>query len=174
MIIDKDFLSSSQKNFINNVVLNNKFPFYYNSFTVRKGDGLSMGSHVLIKRPEDRKPGEQFFNSDYTQTFMEMFSNFMIKHGLPYTTVLRASLNLTYYNGKIKSETHLDHTYDHKQLLIYLNDPIDKKASTVIIDNKKEIKIKPEQFKGVCWDFKKHYHYFPKKGSRVVVVFTYR
>ena len=43
----------------------------------------------------------------------------------------RISLNLTFNNGFDKSEIHKDHDYDHKQIIIYLND-CDKKAKTVI------------------------------------------
>ena len=50
----------------------------------------------------------------------------------------------------------------------------DKKSYTVIKNGKKEIKVRPEKYKGVCFDNQPHYLYFPKKGLRAVMVFTFK
>ena len=48
-----------------------------------------------------------------------------------------------------------------------------KNAYLFIEDNKKILKIKPEKYKGVCFDGQPHYFKFPKSKIRLVVVFTF-
>ena len=54
--------------------------------------------------------------------------------------IYRAAINLTVNNSVKKCPIHYDHNYEHKQILIYLNDS-DKNAKTVIL-NKKNKKLK--------------------------------
>ena len=85
---------------------------------------------------------------------------------------LRCSVNVCFYNNQNKSLIHRDHEFEHKQIILYLND-ID--GDTVIInDDKTETNVKPEKFKMVCFDGVPHYMYYPKSGYRAIVVFTFR
>jgi len=86
----------------------------------------------------------------------------------------------------MKRIDHIDYAGYHKQLLIYLNDPIDKESHTVILDedaplgipddgNQKQLKrVIPEKYKGVCFENLPHYQVYPKFGERIVSVFTFR
>ena len=57
---------------------------------------------------------------------------------------------------------------------MYLNNPIDKEATTVILKDKKIYKNTcPEQYKAVIFDNLEHYFYYPKEGSRIVLVITF-
>ena len=42
-------------------------------------------------------------------------------------------------------------------------------------NNNKQIlkEIYPEKFKGICFGSNLHYHFFPKKGARIVLVATF-
>lgn len=176
IIEDYDFLKQDQKDFVKEVVLQPFFPYFYTPYTVEKGDGLGVLNHILIKRPEDREQNETQFNSDFSKQFVDIFNTFCEKNNIEYKEILRACVNLTYWNGLDKCETHTDHNYDHKQLLIYLNNPIYANSFTVICDeNNNKIKsIKPKQFLGVCWGGNPHYHYFPKEGARIVAIYTFK
>lgn len=176
MIIEDDgFLKQDQMDFVNNIVLQPFFPYFYTPHTVDIGDNLGTLNHILIRRPEDRKPDEPIHNSDYTQKFVEIFDTFCKKNNIKYKEILRACVNLTFWNGLDKCEIHRDHNYKHKQLLIYLNQPLDRNSYTVILDESgKKIKmVKPKQFRGVCWDGNDHYHHFPKEGARIVAIYTF-
>ena len=64
----------------------------------------------------------------------------------------------------------------NKQLIIYLNQPQDTNSKTVVLDEDKETILKeivPEQFKGVCFETKPHYLYYPRYGYRVICVYTF-
>ena len=80
---------------------------------------------------------------------------------------------MDFNNGYQTCNQHEDHPFPHQQLLVYLNECSDD-LYTVIKKGDEEIKIKPEKYKGVCFEKTMHYHYYPKKGRRVVLVMTYK
>ena len=107
---------------------------------------------------------------------MNLLENFAKKNNIPSGEFLRCSINFTFADKNERSEIHQDHDFPHKQLIIYLNES-DKKATTVILDDDKKTvlkEIEPEQFKGVCFENKPHYLNYPKKGYRVICVYTFR
>jgi len=72
--------------------------------------------------------------------------------------------------------THQDHHFDHYQMLIYVNDMKDKDSKLVILDDDEKTILKevyPDKFKGLIFDNKPHYHYYPKQGTRWVMVCTF-
>ena len=174
IIEDSNFLTSNQKDFIHNIVCGNNFPFYLQNESVR-GDSKSLLTHNIILRPEDR--GEEYLNSTFhTNDFIDILKTFCIKHFIPFNEILRLSVNLTFNNGNDKCPLHIDHPgKKHNQLIIYCNDVLDKNSKTVICDkDNKEVKeVIPEIYKGICFTEKPHYHYFPKQGHRIVLVYTW-
>ena len=170
---DSNFLSEDSKDFINDQILTNEFPFYMNDHAV-PGDNVKNMMHVVLPRIEDRD--KTYRENKFLNEFVKILNEFCNKNKLRYNEILRIAVNLTYYNGvKDMSPTHCDHEFEHNQLLIYLNDPLDKDSCTVIINEQgSEIKIKPEKYKGVCFSRMPHYASFPKIGERYVLVFTFR
>ena len=77
----------------------------------------------------------------------------MLKIKLKIKKLFRVSINLSFNIGVKKSIVHQDHDFDHKQLIIYLND-CDKNSKTVILNKKNKIikEITPEKYKGVVFD----------------------
>ena len=175
IIVDENFLSEKNKKFIEETVLSNNFPFYLNNKTTRFDDNKFF-SHVIIKRPEERKENESLFNSPYANEFIDIFKSFIVKNKINTEEILRGSVNLTFRTFENKCSVHEDHAYPHKQLLIYLNNCKDKEAKTVLLNNVGKIihKITPEQYKGVCFDSCPHYMIFPKRDIRAVMIFTFR
>jgi len=177
MVEDKNFLTKEQKDFISKIILSSNFPYYANFTTVPGKDNNTHFNHVVIRRPEERKENEPLFNSPYANEFIDIFKSFIVKNKINTEEILRCSVNLTFRTFQNKCPVHEDHSYPHKQLLIYLNDCKDKEAKTVILDktSKKIInKITPEQYKGICFDSCPHYMVFPKKDVRIVLVYTFR
>ena len=88
--------------------------------------------------------------------------------------MLRVCVNFTYHNGKrLESPVHVDHEFEHEQLIVYLNQPMDRQSFTVVLDEN-ESKIAPRKYRGVSFGKIEHYHYYPKVGDRYVLIFTYR
>ena len=168
MIEDKNFLNSQQKEFITDFLLKNTFPYYIQPYTL-EGDYIPILAHTCKRRNEE-------WNTPNKQVFIKILDSFCSKHKIKYKDIIRCSVNLTFYPGVDASGIHVDHPgKKHSQLIIYCNDPEDKKSFTVICNkNKKQIKkIKPEQFKGIYFGDNPHYHFYPKKGFRVVLVYTF-
>lgn len=176
LVKDDNFLRDEQKLFINNIFLSSNFSYYLNHNSV-PGDNNKYLSHTMIKRPEDKKHGDPFLNSEYADQVIDIFKTFLIKNKIDCQEILRCAVNLTFKTMNNSCPIHNDHDYEHKQLLIYLNDCVDKTAKTVLLDDKgKKIlhKITPKQYTGVCFNSCPHYMIYPKKDIRVVLVYTFR
>ena len=169
---DKDFLNKKQIKYINEHILNVHIPWYFQKNTVISKKQKPYFSHTVLRIPEERKEGEKF-NSIESSFCTDVLNVFCKKNNIEYKELLRIAFNLSYNNGFEKCDIHRDHDYVHKQLIVYLNN-CDEQSYTVIKNNKKEIKIKPESFKGVCFENKPHYHYFPKEGIRVILIMTFK
>jgi len=174
IVEDKNFLTQNQKDFISNVVCGDNFPFYLQEESTI-GASSPLLTHNLIHRPEVRK--DKYWNSNYHRDdFTDILKTFCIKHSLPFNEILRLCVNFSFNNGQDKCPLHIDHPeIKHNQLLVYCNDVLDKNSKTVICNkNKKKIKeVIPEIYKGVYFEENPHYHYFPKKGHRIVLVYTW-
>lgn len=176
LIEDDDFLRQEQKDFINKILLSPNFPYYLNLFSVDKDDDNAYLSHSILNRPEERKPGE-VFKSAYADQAVDIFKTFIIKNRINTEELLRCTINLCFKTKNKTCVVHNDHDYKHKQLIIYLNDPIDKTSKTILLNEKQDKiihRITPKQYKGVCFDSCPHYFYFPKKDIRVAIVYTFR
>lgn len=177
LIKDKNFLKKKHKDHINNIILGPNFPWYFKKTSVTSNKFQKIKKlnsylmHMVVERIETREQGV-FSNSSETNFCIDILNLFCKKHNIKYKNIFRAAFNLTFNNGNQKSGVHIDHNFYHKQLIVYLNE-CNEKSFTIIKNNKKEIKIKPEQFKGICFESKPHYHIFPKKEPRFVLVITF-
>ena len=171
---DDSFLTEENKSFINNVVLNNNFPYYIEPHGVGK-DNKYFLCHVVLKRKEERQKSETF-NSNFYMDFLYIIDSFFKKHKIKVKELLRIAVNYSFNNTHEKSMIHTDHDFKHNQLLICLNDPEDKNSNTVILNNKNKIfkSIAPKQYKGICFSGVPHYVYYPKFGNRIMLVCTFR
>lgn len=173
MILEDDnFLSDESKNYVNTTILGEGvMPYYFRYAT--ENDNALIFNHTVINRLEKRKDGE-YYNSPEGEKIVKILYEFCSKNNIKVNEILRCSINVTINNGLEKCAVHNDHDYPHSQLIVYLNNINDKDSKTVILDNENKIEISPKLFKGVLFDNKPHYHYFPKQGHRVVSVFTFR
>jgi len=168
-IKDDNFLSDLSKRYIHQSFLNVGFPYYYGGeLIIDSEEHIPFLAHVIKKRDDD------LINSDCYQDCVNMIVEFTEKHKIKYKEILRMAVNFTYPNGFEKCPIHQDHPFPHKQLLIYLNDPQDKNARTVILGNNKKYEIQPQQYRAICFENKPHFHYFPKVGERIVLVTTFK
>jgi hypothetical protein len=164
-IEDIDFLSQSQKNKIEDIFKNQNTPFYFTNDAAKIGDGCSHFLHHVIR------DGEK--NSSMVPMFVDILDTFCKKHNITYTKIHRCAVNVTFNVGKSKTEPHVDHTFPHKQLIVYLNQP--EGGDTIILnDNNTPFKIvSPEKWKGIMFDSNPHYQHFPMTGIRIITIITF-
>ena len=172
IIEDNNFLTDSQKDMLENV-LGQNFPFYYTPSAL-DGDDIGYMSHTILRRPELRLEGDDGINSKHYDFFKEILISFCQKNKISLNKALRICVNLTLPSLKKSSGVHVDHDFEHKQLILYLTD--NEEACTHVLEDDKETvikSIKPEKYKAVCFSNKFHYVDLPKQKRRVVVVFTF-
>jgi hypothetical protein len=175
IIEDKNFLNNDQKEHLKNNVLGDNFPWYWNDHAVNVEDETGYFFHQVLLRPNDR-PYENHINSNYYDFFEDVFKSFCKNNNLEYKEILRICLNASVSSNQKESFIHRDHNFPCKHMLIYLSDIKDDIGYTYIYeDDKKTLikKIKPEMYKGVCWDWKYHSAEPPSNGRRVVIVYTF-
>jgi hypothetical protein len=176
---NNNFLTKENIEFINNVVLNKDFPYFINYFNDNEKLSLSLSKNIFLSHTVqirlDTCNLKEAINSPYYEITLDILKNFCKSINQKVNFFTRINYNLTFNNGKIKSHIHKDHDgFDHKQIIIYLND-CDKEATTCIVDNKSKLlkEIMPEKYKGICFNSLKHYQKFPKTGHRVILVATF-
>ena len=174
-IIKDDFLSKDSINFIEKTVLSSSFPYFYNAHTIHDPpDNNAYMGHDILRRPEERAPGENF-NSTYGEQFLKILKDFSDAADIKINDVFRMSVNITFAGLTKNCPTHTDHQYPHHQLIVYLN-ACDSESSTVVLsEDKSKIvnSIQPKKYRGFCFSSAPHYMVFPRRGSRVVAVFTF-
>ena len=172
---DKNFLSQIQKQKWENLLNNFSFPFYLDDAKADFPNQYTYLSHILLHRSQDQKPFLGSFNSEHAPYFVSLLHSFCKKNNIVVAKIHRMAINLTFNLGKIKPHIHTDHQHDYYHLLIYLNN-FTKGETILLKKDKKTIDhiIKPKTNMAVsfpkCW----HIGTSPKKGRRVVAVYTFK
>ena len=132
-IEDKDFLNEDEKKYIENTFISDQFPLYQLFGDVfADGKSNTMLQHHIVERDTNN------YTSQYYPFIHNLVSKFTQKHNLPYNKILRSAVNLTFKDKLNKCDPHIDHNQPHNQLIIYINEPLDKFANTVILSEDKK------------------------------------
>lgn len=186
-------ITQREQETIDNVVLGCQFPWYYISQQTLNKDlkflpkeikpymsyiNSPFCSHTLLARTEvenvDHLSRKSNDFSYYYEFFMEIFHRFTVQHSIKYKKIFRANLNLNWYNGDGHTEPHLDHSWPHKNFIMYLNDC--EQGQTILWPNdfSASYMIPCKKNTAVTFDSVWHGHRFPKiLEKRVVFVVTY-
>ncbi len=176
----QNFLTKENKKFIEEVVYGKNFPvFFQQGITLLPGTINDrpkdvMFCHVVLKRLEQTQNLKDAINTDdlvYTNT-LDILNNFCKKIGEKPNFYTRIAYNITIPNKNKTCGVHLDHEYNHKQIIIYLND---SSGDTFIVDKNNNVlkKIPYKAGKGVCFENLPHYQEYPKFGARIALVATF-
>lgn len=111
----EDILEQEHKDIINNNILTNKIPYYLNQTQTLEDDRINF-THLL----KHRGTGEITSNLYYD--VMKIISSLCKKTNTKIKHSLRACINLTFPYNPPEGAIHLDHSFDHKQFIIYLTD----------------------------------------------------
>jgi hypothetical protein len=86
----------------------------------------------------DEYPIDKCINSTFYLDTLKIINNFLSSIKETANIFLRISYNFTFSLEHQDLFIHKDHVIPHKQIIIYLNDPFDKEASTFILNEKKK------------------------------------
>lgn len=164
-------LTQEQENFVE-FIKSNSFPWFYQRAT----DNYKFFGHAFMKRNYDPSYiGQGDINSDYYNLAKSIFDKFCTDNNVLYKTILRSSANCALPFAEEYSDIHVDHEFDHKVFLLYLNDVAN--GETCLFDNDKNLikTIKPEKYKGVIFDGKINHaiRSCAINQIRLVLVFTF-
>lgn len=156
---------------LKNNIFSDNFPWFL-EVTTNNEYGKFFFSHIIVKRPDKKIPVSKI-NSNYFDSTINVLNQIVEHNDLNVNSFLRINVNLTVnHGGGISCSPHYDHDFEHKNLLIYLNE---SSGPTVVIDSENKNKEYFHPKKDVIITFEgEHYHYQPNVGEkRVVLVATY-
>lgn len=165
-------------NYLNfkNLVLSKNFT-WFRSETIEGDDALKLDknfdnyaylSHMFLRRPVDACLYSKE-NCQYVEYIHQIFREITDFNKLDPQVIYRMNANAVYpTEKKLPSPLHVDHSFPHKNMIIYLTDP--QGGSTIIEDE--EYSVKEDDvlfFDGQL----KHCARPPSRDVRIVLVFTF-
>ena len=170
----QNFLTKENKDFIKDTLFSKSFPFFFQEGTTTDKPEDVIFCHVVLKRLEENKDLKDAINTDDTTYLntLDILNNFCRKIGEKPNFYTRISYNITIPNKNKACGIHVDHVFNHKQIIIYLNE---SSGNTFIVDKKNKVvkEIPYELGKGVCFENLPHYQEYPKFGARIALVATF-
>jgi hypothetical protein len=135
-------------------------------------------SHTLLHRTEvenvkhNERPATEI--SQYWEFFLEIFHRFMTENNIKYSNIFRANLNLTWHNGNNHTAPHLDHSWPHKNFIMYLTSCDNGQTIVWPDDFSTSYMIPCIEYTAVTFKQHWHAHRYPTPGARrLVFVVTY-
>ena len=123
-------------------------------------------SHKLFTRPVGVE--EHLFPtiaSEYLKSFADLLYSVFDLNAIEVKCIYRMSVNLVMPSTDSHSPLHVDHSFPHRNIIMYLTDA---GGDTVVND---EV-YSPKEDDIIMFEGK-HYHHFPMKDARIVFVATY-
>jgi len=147
-----------------NNFLNKDCPYYLRIGQTIVDDRVNF-THTLQDRRDQEITSDKYYDVIKIVTRLCKTMNIKLKK------TLRASANLTFPQSPSRGAIHVDHPFDHKQIIIYLTDG----GATHIFNDKNKVikKIASKKARVLCFDKQSHAVVHPKKHARVIVVVTF-
>ncbi|NBW57532.1 hypothetical protein EBR43_07085 [bacterium] len=156
-----------------NFVLSLSFSWYWNSLigdqhlNVDGYHNIGHYGHVFLERPEQVKNRIPRQTSEYLNDVSNIILEILESNNIEVNSFLRISANCVHSSDQILNSTpHVDHEFDHKNILLYLTNV---GGSTVVKD---EI-FTPNEDDIILFGGETHYMQTPQKDRRVVLVATF-
>jgi len=157
------------------LILSEHFPWFQYSETLEPGsdlgeyDDVPFLSHGFLIRPGVDGNLYSRSNSEYLNVVQEVFKEICFVNGIEPEVVYRINANYTLPTEKnIPSPPHVDHTYSHKNMLIYLTPT---NGGNTIVDGEDVV---AEENDIIIFDGSlKHCARPPVTGKRIVLIITY-
>jgi len=81
----------------------------------------------VIQRPSPKTPFCTVLDSECEET-RDVFNEILVYNDISYKTIYRLNFNSTFYAHDKMSPPHVDHDYDHDNMIVYLNSFSDGKT----------------------------------------------
>ncbi len=155
------------------LVLSLVFPWYWNStigdlsLKVEGYHNLGHYGHVFLERPEQVRNRVPRQTSEHLDKVSDIIAEILQFNNIELNSFLRISANCVHPSSDILNSTpHVDHEFDHKNILLYLTSA---GGSTVVKD---EI-FNPNEDDVIIFGGETHYMQTPKKDRRIILVATF-
>jgi hypothetical protein len=156
-----------------NFVLSLVFPWYWNSsigsphLDTEGYHNLGHYGHVFLERPEQVRNRIPRQSSEHLDKVSDVIAEILQFNTIELNSFLRISANCVHSSNEILNSTpHVDHEFDHKNILLYLTSA---GGSTVVGD---EV-FNPNEDDVIIFGGETHYMQTPEKDRRVVLVATF-
>jgi len=156
-----------------NFVLSLSFPWYWNSsigsphLDTEGYHNLGHHGHVFLKRPEQVKNRIPHQTSEHLDEVSNVILEILGFNNIEVNSFIRISANSVHPSNEILNSTpHVDHEFEHKNILLYLTSA---GGSTIVGD---EI-FNPNEDDVIIFGGEKHYMQTPVKDRRVILVATF-
>lgn len=153
-----------------NKVLEPEFPYFFAQST----KNFKQFVHVLSVRHPSNIPVDGVTNSIFYDKFKEIFLNICNSNGIKVNAILRSAINCTYHAPQKIGDIHIDHSFPHKVLILYMNNFTE--GSTLIFNDHDEIikESNPEKNKYIIFSGEPHAQRFCAPGEvRATFVVTF-
>lgn len=171
LILVEDFIDDNCQEEILNAVESVNFPYF---FQLTTSENFMQFAHTLMNRNKFDESSGGEINSDFFDFFAKIFLNICKKHDINVNNILRGAINCTFNHHKHMCDIHVDHQFQHKVFILYLNEF--SCGSTLIFDTNLQLLFtsKPEKGKYIIFNGLPHSHGFCGPGeNRKVLVFTF-
>jgi hypothetical protein len=156
------------------LVLSQNFSWFRWSETIEGGSQLQKGyedfpflSHRFLTRPLNSCLYSQI-NSEYVEHMQQVFREIADFNGLDPQIIYRMNANAVHpTENNLPSPVHVDHTFPHNIMIIYLTDP---QGGSTIVEGKEYMANEDDV---LIFDGKPHCVRPPRKDIRIVLVITF-
>ena len=153
------------------IIISFEIPWQY-AISTSGDQGKFYFSHRILTRPTEQLLAPNI-TSNYFDLAIEVLSQIIKYNNLKVNSFMRINVNLTInHGGGPACDPHYDHTFPHKNLLIYLNQASGPTVSINSYDSTEEY-FHPKEDAIITFEGE-HYQYQPNIGEkRIVLVATY-
>lgn len=166
----KELINPKTKNYylLKNQIFSPNFPWHFIETTIPNESSDYAASpyfsHAIVRPPLNPNLFPSPYSS-YAELCNSVLQEILEYNKLNINSILRINVNMTLPLSQKPTQPHYDHSFEHQNLLIYLNNS----DGPTIVENEK---CYPDEdkiiiFKGL------HHHYLPSIGKRIVLVTTF-
>lgn len=122
----ENFLTEEELEIVDNNILSNEFPWFYHQDST--SSRFPFFAHVIYSRINEESEGASISNSSLSHFVNPIVKRFSEKYLHKENIVIcRSALNCTIgWNNEYEyTEPHVDHKFNHLNLIVYLNDDYD-------------------------------------------------
>ena len=160
------------------LINSNSFPWQWHNVSTRLDPevietpkftchNISFYTHPFLMRPEGNPSKFPTVSSPYVNGAVEVFSEILEYNNVQFHTFLRMAVNCVHPFPEVRNSIpHIDHPFDHKNILVYLTNS----GGRIYVEDHH---YDPKEDDAITFGGKVHFHQTPEKERRLALVATY-